>query len=111
MQEETMKNFSTEARAGIRSQSKNMSKINHCKLCALASGLFLWATSNGAGAAEPKSAKTFIDYFQPMPILSPLTTNVWGAATVGPRDTKNGLEDVTLKQWDYWDGKIIKGPD
>ena len=46
-----------------------------------------------------------------MPILSPLTTNVWGAVTVGPRDTNNGLEDVTMKQWDYWDGKIIKGPD
>jgi outer membrane biosynthesis protein TonB len=40
-----------------------------------------------------------------------LTTNVWGTATVGPRDTNNGLEDVTLKQWNYWDGKIIKGPD
>lgn len=45
-----------------------------------------------------------------MPIIGPLTTNVWGAATVGPRDTQNGLEDATMKQWDYWDGKIIKGP-
>ena len=68
----------------------------------------------GAGcclAKEPKPAKTFIDYFKPMPITTPLTTNVWGAAAVGPRDTRNGLEDVTLKQWDYWDGKIIKGSD
>ena len=60
-------------------------------------------------AAKP--AKTFIDYFKPMPITSPLTTNVWGAATVGPRDVRNGLEDATLKQWDYWDGKIIKSQD
>jgi hypothetical protein len=30
---------------------------------------------------------------------------------VGPRDQKNGLEDPTLAQWDYWDGHIIKGPD
>lgn len=55
--------------------------------------------------------KTFIDYIKPMPILRPLTTNVWGAATVGPRDTNNGLEDATMKHWNYWDGKIIKGPD
>ena len=60
-------------------------------------------------AQEAKTARTFINYFPPMPITSPLTTNVWGAATVGPRDTQNGLEDVTMKQWDYWDGKIIKG--
>lgn len=55
--------------------------------------------------------KTFIDYFRPMPITSPLTTNVWGVATVGPRDVRNGLEDVSMKQWNYWDGKIIKAPD
>jgi hypothetical protein len=40
-----------------------------------------------------------------------LTTNVWGAATVGPRDPKNGLEDETMTHWNYWDGKIIKGPE
>ena len=66
---------------------------------------------NFSHAQEARPARTFIDYFQPMPIISPLTTNIWGAANVGPRDTRNGLEDVTMKQWDYWDGKIIKGPD
>ena len=40
-----------------------------------------------------------------------LSKDVWGASTVGPRDPENGLEDVTMKQWDYWDGKILKGPD
>lgn len=55
--------------------------------------------------------RTFISYFKPMPILGPLSAQAWGAAAVGPRDVKNGLEDATMKQWDYWDGKILKGPD
>jgi acetyl esterase/lipase len=60
---------------------------------------------------ETKTNKTFIDYFLPTPIVGSLTTNIWGAETVGPRDPKNGLEDETMKQWNYWDGKILKGPD
>lgn len=72
---------------------------------------FLGTVAISGAAQDAKPARTFIDYFQPMPILSPLTTNVWGAAAVGPRDPQNGLEDVTRKQWDYWDGSIIKGPD
>jgi hypothetical protein len=62
-------------------------------------------------AQEAKTARTFIDYFAPMPITSTLSTNVWGVPAVGPRDTQNGLEDVTMQQWDYWDGQILKGPD
>src|ERR1051325_363169 len=62
-------------------------------------------------AQETKTNKTFIDYFLPTPIVGSLTTNVWGAATVGPRDPKNGLEDETMKQWDYWDGQILKSLD
>lgn len=65
-------------------------------------------TSAVSSATTPK---TFIDYFLPTPIVGALTTNVWGAATVGPRDPKNGLEDETMKQWNYWDGQIIKAPD
>ena len=61
--------------------------------------------------AVAQSPKTFIDYFLPTPIVSPLSTTAWGAATVGPRDQKNGLEDPTMKQWDYWDGQIIHGSD
>lgn len=53
----------------------------------------------------------FIDYFRPIPIKGVLSKDVWGAATVGPRDPANGLEDTTMKQWDYWDGKILRGPD
>jgi hypothetical protein len=52
-----------------------------------------------------------MDYFQPTPIYNHLSSDVWGAAGVIPRDVSNGLEDSTMKQWQYWDGKIIKGPD
>ena len=54
-----------------------------------------------------------------MPIVGKLSTTVWGASTVGPRDPANGLEDngqnggvgphQEIKY--YWDGKIIKGED
>jgi len=60
---------------------------------------------------SPRAGKTFIDYFQPTPIVSLLSTTAWGSATVGPRDQKNGLEDPTMKLWDYWDGQIIHGKD
>ena len=73
--------------------------------------LAVLASVQSSDAQETKTTKTFIDYFLPTPIIGSLTTNIWGVTTVGPRDPKNGLEDVTMKQWDYWDGKIIKGPD
>ena len=63
------------------------------------------------GATSPAAAKTLIDYFQPMPIINPLSSTVWGAATVGPRDTGNGIEDTTAKTWSYWDGKIFHAAD
>jgi hypothetical protein len=46
-----------------------------------------------------------------MPVHGQLTTNTWGAPSILPRDPLNGLEDPTVKQWYYWDGKIIKGAD
>lgn len=55
--------------------------------------------------------KSFIDYFCPMPLSGELSEHVWGAATVGPRDIRNGLEDPTMQHWDYWDGKILRGAD
>ena len=77
-------------------------------------------------ASSPAADKTFIDYFQPTPIIGALTTNAWGAPGILPRDTKNGLEDASLKdlpldttngqtdatakKWYYWDGQIIKSP-
>lgn len=56
-------------------------------------------------------AKSLIDYFRPMPIVSELTSNAWGASGVLPRDQDNGLEDRTMKSWAYWDGKIMKAAD
>jgi len=55
--------------------------------------------------------KPFIAYFQPTPVSSGLSTEIWGAATVGPRDPGNGLEDPSMKHWNYWDGKILRAPD
>jgi hypothetical protein len=63
------------------------------------------------GASSHAADKTFIDYFLPTPIVGSLVSNVWGAPGVFPRDPQNGLEDQTMKQWCYWDGQIIKGPD
>jgi len=72
------------------------------------------ATSTAAGAPKP-----LINYFQPMPIVTQLSTTVWGASTVGSRDPGNGLEDKGstggvaphAETNFYWDGKIIKGED
>jgi hypothetical protein len=63
------------------------------------------------GATSTAATKTLIDYFLPTPMYDKLSSTAWGAAAVGPRDMYNGLEDTTIKQWCYWDGKIIKGPD
>ena len=70
--------------------------------------LFMAAASPPALAA---GTKTLIDYFQPTPIVCPLTSNTWGAPGVLPRDVCNGLEDSTNTQWQYWDGKILRGVD
>jgi len=64
-----------------------------------------------AGAGSSAAGKTLIDYFLPTPSHGPLSKDAWGAANVLPRDPQNGLEDTTMKQWNYWDGRIIKGPD
>jgi len=83
--------------------------IFFCKPALIA--LALLAGANFGRGQQARTSKTFVDYFLPTPIVGALTTNIWGAVTVGPRDPKNGLEDATMKQWDYWDGQIIKSPD
>ncbi len=55
------------------------------------------------------TAKTMIDYFQPIPIVGQLSTTGWGASTVGPHDSSNGMENSA--SYFYWDGKIIKASD
>ena len=69
------------------------------------------AFTSFAQESQPVPAKTFIDYFLPTQITGQLSPDLWGAAEVGPRGAKNGLEDASMKQWCYWDGQIIKGPD
>ncbi len=59
-------------------------------------------------ATASAAVQQWMDYFQPTPIISPLSSSCWGAAQVGPRDQSNGLEDKTMKSWNYWDGGIIK---
>jgi len=80
----------------------------------LVTAAFVLVTSPAAAAPKP-----MINYFQPMPIVGKLSTTVWGASTVGPRDPANGLEDsganggVGPQQETnfYWDGKILFGND
>lgn len=67
------------------------------------------ASTAPAQSTQPASGKTFIDYFLPTPIVGKLTSDVWGAPVVLPRDPKNGLEDEANKSWSYWDGQLIKG--
>jgi hypothetical protein len=55
--------------------------------------------------------KPFMSYFRPTPMHGPLSKSAWGAKEVGARDPANGLENAGLTQWNYWDGKILKGTD
>ena len=53
--------------------------------------------------------RSLVDFFLPMEPRSKLVSEgIWGDPNVLPRDTANGLEDATLKEWCYWDGKIVK---
>ncbi len=81
----------------------------------------LWKESFVAWLSEavlmqPKSpglseSKPFINYFLPTPPQGELGRETWGASNVLPRDTRNGLEDTTMKKYCYWDGQIIKASD
>ncbi len=75
--------------------------------------LVLLASVRSGFCQETRSppGKSFIDYFLPMPINGFLSNDAWGAAEVGARDQKNGLEDATMTRWNYWDGQIIKAHD
>jgi hypothetical protein len=54
------------------------------------------------------AVQQWMDYFQPTPIIGSLSSTCWGSAQVGKRDQSNGLEDQTMKSYNYWDGGIIK---
>jgi len=47
------------------------------------------------GVARAQTAKTFINYIKPAPIVcSPLSSATWGVAGVLPRDTCQGIESA-----------------
>lgn len=74
--------------------------------------LFLSCVSGAQIEDVPQiGPKPFAAYFQPITMNHQLSPNVWGVAAVGPRDSTNGLEDVAMKKWDYWDGSILRGTD
>lgn len=50
----------------------------------------------------------FMDRFQPIPVMGPLTSDTWGAENVLPRYTENGIEE---SDWSYWGGNALLGPD
>ncbi len=83
-------------------------------LC-VSSGLLMLLTfpalAQSPGAASTSPPKTFINYFLPTPPHGELSRDAWGATNVLPRDTRNGLEDVTITNYCYWDGQIIKATD
>ena len=54
------------------------------------------------------SGASFSDLILPMPIHNKLSSDLWGADGVLPRDPDNGIEDP---QWSYWGGKPLKGKD
>jgi MYXO-CTERM domain-containing protein len=67
------------------------------------------------GLAGTSSAKPFMDYLKPTPIVAPLSSATWGEAGVLPRDLSNGIESVkgagVHPDYYYWDGQIIKAKD
>ncbi len=79
-------------------------------------GFALLAQLGLGRVAAAQTAKTFIDYIQPAPIVcSPLSSATWGVAGVLPRDTCQGIESAQgagVPPADYyWDGQIIKATD
>jgi hypothetical protein len=72
---------------------------------------FCFGQATNSKSSKTPMPKTFIDYFKTTPISASLDSKVWGAAAVGPRDPKNGLEDQTMTKWNYWDGQIIRAKD
>jgi hypothetical protein len=80
-------------------------------------GAFLTLTAFVIPGVVAQTNKILFNYFKPTPIVcSPLTSSIWGASGVLPRDKCNGLQDLTGTQtiaptWLYWDGKILKAKD
>lgn len=80
----------------------------HLNILSLVS-LFIFGSVTSALSQNQKS---LIDFFLPLERQAPLVSEgTWGANSVLPRDTANGLEDAKMKSWCYWDGNIVKDDD
>jgi hypothetical protein len=68
-----------------------------------------------ASLAGTASAKPFMDYLKPTPIVGQLSSASWGVPGVLPRDLSNGIESAkgagVHPDYYYWDGQIIKAKD
>ncbi len=72
-------------------------------------------SGNKSQASEPITARvnavlgaSFCDLIRPMPIHRRLSSEVWGADAVLPRDSDNGVEHP---DWSYWGGRPVKDKD
>ncbi|MGM9552045.1 MAG: hypothetical protein ACI3XA_07300 [Clostridia bacterium] len=70
--------------------------------------LLIFSSIASAIHAEEVNYPSFMECFDPMPIVEELSSTAWGSDLVGPRDQSNGLEDRTMSDFAYWDGGIIK---
>ena len=52
-----------------------------------------------------KNGASFSDLIKPLPVTKTITSNVWGADYVLPRDADNGIED---DEWSYWCAKPVR---
>ncbi|WP_179041683.1 glycoside hydrolase family protein [Sphingobium lactosutens] len=102
----------------MRSSPKLFALLSISAVMSIAVALHSHAYGQASDPAQTKPAevpiigpKAFIDYFKPTPVKGRLSKTVWGAKDVGPRDTRNGLEDASLTEWNYWDGQILRGAD
>jgi hypothetical protein len=102
---------------GIRQVERRMTRLLQ-GLCALT--LTAAAPAAVAQVAPPAPAigdgpllgpRGFMSYFRPLSVTQRVSATAWGAASVGPRSTRNGLEDPGMTRWNYWDGQILKGRD
>jgi len=76
----------------------------------------LLAVEAPSGVARAQTAKSFLDYIKPAPIVcSPLSSATWGVPAVLPRDICNGIESAkgaaVPPEFYYWDGQILKAKD
>jgi MYXO-CTERM domain-containing protein len=76
-------------------------------------GVAAWLV--GTSLAATSSAKPFIEYLKPTPIVAPLSSATWGEPGVIPRDLSNGIESTkgagVHPEFYYWDGQIIRAKD